>query len=139
MSSIKNINSVDNTEFAERLRRAVSAKGLNQTSFAEALGVKQGHVSAWFLGTSRPSKLTLSLLAMLLGVSRDWLDDGSGAMEKKSTYKFVVRETPSHFGLTKDDINILSEVKRLLPHADDTAKQLLRDVIRSLKKMAGLN
>lgn len=60
--------------FAERLRKVRRDAGMNQTEFAEQLGVKRESLTAWETGRNEPRSITevVERLERLTGVPRQW-------------------------------------------------------------------
>jgi transcriptional regulator with XRE-family HTH domain len=67
---------------AERLRWLRKQSGLTQVEVSQALGCEQAMVSSWELGRTRPSAVTLGVLARQFGVSLAALDTGQGFLEE---------------------------------------------------------
>lgn len=62
---------------ADRLRKAREQIGLDQTEFADRLGVSRSSVSNYERGTTAPRRIVLNAWAMATGVPIEWLRDGS--------------------------------------------------------------
>ena len=60
------------TTFAEILREFLTLKGLTQTAFARAVGVKQSQVSEWLRGKASPGYEALRRMSLAYGVSADY-------------------------------------------------------------------
>ena len=60
------------TTFAEILREFLTLKGLTQTAFARAVGVKQSQVSEWLRGKASPGYDALRRMSLAYGVSADY-------------------------------------------------------------------
>lgn len=98
--------------FAFRLNQLSNRCGLQQVDIAARLGVKPPRVGNWFQGRNMPRKAERVALARLLGVTVDWLIDGTteydritpeGVQEGRAAYGGPpVREVPviswSHAG-----------------------------------------
>ncbi len=95
MSRKANRNTVD-PGLGERLGILLDKRQLTQSRFAELIGVKQGHVSDWIRGRSRPSKSTRKLIAVTLGINEKWLTEGSGPIYKQG----AVGEQPQSYQKT---------------------------------------
>lgn len=63
------------TEFHERLRLALTFKGLSPEQFSKVLdgAVTVRTIYRWLAGTAEPSIGALKLVAPALGVTADWL------------------------------------------------------------------
>jgi transcriptional regulator with XRE-family HTH domain len=76
--------------FAERLRQLRKQKNWSQTELANRVGVHYNHLGRFERGSSRPSADTLKKLADVLGVSSDYLLEGS--LEDAAKADFADRE-----------------------------------------------
>lgn len=65
---------------AERLRWLRKQQGLTQVELAQVLGCEQAMVSSWEVGRTRPSAVTLGVLARHYGLSIASLDGGDDFM-----------------------------------------------------------
>ncbi len=61
------------TLFSERLTALMSEKGLNQSSLSNLSGVNQSGISKYIRGDSAPRASELARMAMVLGVTMDYL------------------------------------------------------------------
>ncbi len=108
--------------FAERLRELRKQKGLSQSELGERVGVHYTHVGRYERGVSRPAADTLKRLADALGVSGDYLLEGT--VEEAARARFEDRDLLRQFQeverLPEEDKAV---VKRLL-EAFLTKKQL---------------
>jgi transcriptional regulator with XRE-family HTH domain len=59
------------------LRKALK---LNQTEFAEKLGLTQTTVSGWGIGKSQITEQNINLICLTFGVCKEWLKEGEGEM-----------------------------------------------------------
>ena len=115
-------------QVGERIRQIRAERTLDE--FAKELGVKNPTVYRY--ETDRiPDAETLVQIAALGTVTVDWLLTGENPPSQ-------IRDMGSAYGKDRELINMIRDVKRVWLTADDAAKQILRDVIRGLKKMAGL-
>ena len=76
--------------FAERLRELRKQKGLSQAELGERVGIHYTHVGRYERGVSRPAADTLKRLADALGVSGDYLLEGT--VEEAARARFEDRE-----------------------------------------------
>ena len=58
-------------EFIDILKDIMLDKGLNQTSLANLIGLKQSQVSEWLKGKSKPGYDNLKAICQNLGISGD--------------------------------------------------------------------
>jgi transcriptional regulator with XRE-family HTH domain len=54
--------------------------GLNQTKFAQKIGVTSQHVSMFEAGKANFSETTIHLICLTFGVQEEWLREGKGEM-----------------------------------------------------------
>ena len=59
-------------EFKVILKEFLSENNLTQVAFAKKIGVKQGQVSEWLYGKSKPGYDTLRAMATAFNVSADY-------------------------------------------------------------------
>lgn len=74
---MSDVSSVKNLGFAERLRELRKQKELSQTQLGAIIGIHYTHVGRYERGSSLPNSDTLRRLAEALGVTGDYLLDGS--------------------------------------------------------------
>jgi transcriptional regulator with XRE-family HTH domain len=72
-----NMKESSREERAFLLRKALK---LNQTEFAERLGLTQTTVSGWGIGKSQITEQNINLICLTFGVHKEWLKDGEGEM-----------------------------------------------------------
>lgn len=121
-------NRLNPSEVGERIRQIRGIRTLEE--FAEELGVKNPTIYRY--ETDRiPDAEMLAQIAELASVSVDWLLTGKNAQPH-------VSDIGSAYGKDRDLINVIRDVKRVWLASDETARQMLRDVIRGLKRIAGL-
>lgn len=63
----------------DRLRKARETTGLNQSHFAERLGVSRNTVSSAEAGAVQVRRITLNAWAMATGVPVEWLETGESS------------------------------------------------------------
>jgi transcriptional regulator with XRE-family HTH domain len=54
--------------------------GLNQTKFAQRIGVTSQHISMFEAGKANFSETTINLICLTFGVREEWLREGEGEM-----------------------------------------------------------
>jgi len=99
--------------FSGRLRDLRKKKKLSQTELAERVGVHYNHIGRYERGLSRPSADTLKKLADILGVSSDFLLEGSTEEAAKASFE------------DRELLRLFHEVQRLDDHDKDVIKTLL--------------
>jgi transcriptional regulator with XRE-family HTH domain len=73
--------------FADRLRRIRQQQGLHQAQLAEKVGLHPNQIGRYERGTSQPSGEALKRLAGILGVSADYLIEGSTEDAAKADFQ----------------------------------------------------
>jgi len=95
--------------FAERLRALRKQNALSQTELGQRAGLHYTHIGRFERGASRPGGDTLKRLADALGVSSDYLLEGS--VEAAAKAKFSDRELLQQFQeverLSEDDKHVI--------------------------------
>lgn len=103
----------------ERLKQFRKSIGLNQTEFAEKLGLIQATYSSYESGKYRvPDKVIKSVCA-IYHVSEDWLRTGEGYPEQEQT----------------DEERFVASVADLLKDAGEDRKQLAMNVFHLLQEI----
>jgi transcriptional regulator with XRE-family HTH domain len=64
----------------ERVTEIRKAKGLNQTDFAQKIGITQASLSLIELGKSKLTEANIRLICLSFGVREEWLREGKGEM-----------------------------------------------------------
>jgi transcriptional regulator with XRE-family HTH domain len=111
--------------FAERLRVLRKQKNLSQTELGHISDLHYTHIGRFERGLARPSGDTLKRLADVLGVSSDYLLEGS--TEDAAKAKFKDRELLQQF----------QEVERL-PEEDKNVIKTLLDAFLTKKHLKAL-
>jgi len=108
-------NKENNTEegFATRLLSLRKQKNLSQTELGKIVGVHYSHIGRYERGISRPAADTLKRMADALGVSGDYLIEGTTADAAKA--KFEDRELLLQF----------QEVEKLQEEDKQVVKKLI--------------
>lgn len=67
-------------EIKNRIERILETLGIKQSEMARRLGVKPNVIHSWITGRTAPSNAARLALCVTFGISREWLDTGTGAM-----------------------------------------------------------
>ncbi len=59
-------------EFADILKEFLGENHLTQVAFAQKVGIKQGQVSEWLCGKSKPGYDNLKMIATAFNISADY-------------------------------------------------------------------
>lgn len=81
--------------FKERIKQARTKKGVSQSQLAKAIGVHVTNISRYERGENRPTSEVMGKLASELGVTADYLMDGS--MDDKAKEAISDKELLSQF------------------------------------------
>jgi transcriptional regulator with XRE-family HTH domain len=111
--------------FAERIKALRKQKNLSQTELGQLAELHYTHIGRFERGASRPSGDTLKRLADALGVTSDYLLEGS--TDEAAKAKFEDRELLQQF----------QEVERL-PDEDKTVIKKLLDAFLTKKHLQSL-
>lgn len=97
----------------KRIKEARKALGWSQADLARRMFVTQPSVAAWELGRKAPHTKNLARLAMLLGVSFEWLTTGRGKMHLSTTPG--ARKSVTDDWILPEERRLLSTYSRLKP------------------------
>lgn len=97
----------------ERIKEARKALGWSQADLARRMFVSQPSVAAWELGRKAPHMKNMARLAMLLGVSFEWLTTGRGKMHPST--KLSAREPVPDDWILPEERRLLGIYSRLKP------------------------
>jgi transcriptional regulator with XRE-family HTH domain len=111
--------------FAERLKTLRQQHHLSQTELGELVDLHYTHIGRYERGTSRPAADTLNRLATALGVSGDYLMQGT--IEQAACARFDDRELLTQF----------EEVQKL-EDEDKRVVKIFLDAFLAKKKIAKL-
>lgn len=111
--------------FAQRLRQLRKQKNLSQAELGEIVGLHYTHIGRYERGISRPSADTLKRIADALGVSGDYLMEGS--LEDAARARLEDREL----------VRMFQEVETL-PDEDRMVVKKLLDAFLTKKQILAL-
>lgn len=121
----KKTSTASKNGFAERLKSLRQQRNLSQTELGELADLHYTHVGRYERGTSRPAADTLNRLATALGVSGDYLMQGT--VEQAACARFDDRELLIQF---EEVQNLEDEDKRVV--------KIFLDAFLAKKKIAKL-
>ena len=104
---------VSNENFAARLRQLRKQKNLSQADLAKIVGVHYNHIGRYERGSSRPSAEALNKLAHALGVSTDYLIEGSTQEAAKADFE------------DRDLLRMFQEIQKLDQEDKTVVKKLI--------------
>jgi transcriptional regulator with XRE-family HTH domain len=124
----KNVSSVQHSGFPERLLSLRRQKKLSQTDLGRVVGVHYSHIGRYERGISRPVADTLKRMADALGVSADYLIEGT--MEEAAKARLEDRELLFQFQEVEKLADEDKTVVKILIEAFLTKKQLQSLAVR---------
>ena len=104
---------MSNENFAARLRQLRKQKNLSQADLAKIVGVHYNHIGRYERGSSRPSAEALNKLAHALGVSTDYLIEGSTQEAAKADFE------------DRDLLRMFQEIQKLDQEDKTVVKKLI--------------
>ncbi len=118
----------------ERIAKAIECSGKRKAAIARELNVSQPFISQLCAGQRNPSDRTLSDLAIILGVSYQWLETGEGAMyPNDNDAEMITAWVSRHLASDTDDFK-RRFLKVLASLTDDEWALLERKLTEMLKK-----
>ena len=111
-----------------RVRQARKAAGISQSRLAQILGVTRSACSQWeSLQGTAPRRERLEQLAILLGVSYEWLATGARAKGEKPAFS-IKEDAPSTYktAMTRDQEELLRLYNALSVKARISLLEFLR-------------
>lgn len=114
-----------------RIKELRKAENLNQSDFAERIGIKQGAISAIEKGSSNLTERTIADICREFNVNEKWLRYGTGDMYREMTKE---EETLQHLEkLLKNEQNqlrkdIIYAIAKLPPEAWDSIENFIYDL-----------
>jgi transcriptional regulator with XRE-family HTH domain len=97
----------------KRIKEARKALGWSQADLARRMFVTQPSVADWETGRKAPHTKNLARLAIMLGVSFEWLTTGRGKMHSTTTLK--AREPVPDDWILPEERRLLSTYSQLKP------------------------
>ena len=98
----------------ERIKKARKTLGWSQADLARRMYVTQPSVADWESGRKAPHTKNLARLAMLLGVSFEWLSTGRGKMHPSAT-QHAAQEPAADYWIRPEERYLLGIYARLKP------------------------
>jgi transcriptional regulator with XRE-family HTH domain len=110
--------------FAKRLRQLRQQRGFLQAELAKKVGLHQNQIGRYERGSSRPSGEALKRLADVLGVSTDYLIDGSTEDAAKADFE------------DRELLRMFKEVERFDERDKEVVKALIDAFIKKQRLVA---
>ena|SRR3990167_4395139 len=138
--------------FAANLRKLMDAYRLNQTEFAERIGVAQPLVSDWLNAKHLPNKSALNVISREFRVTEEQLTEGSPVLDQWASPVRRVSEGPialrrdtslepaisehsdSYLKLTPRQKNLAHEVETLLAEDQPEIEATIRAAVSFIRK-----
>lgn len=119
----------------DRIRQLRKELGLNQTEFGCKIGVKQGTVAGYEIGTKNPMDAVVISICREFNVNEEWLRNGTGEMFKKRLPTDPVGDYVEEL-LTEDNafFDLIKEMMRTYHELDEPSRQAMLNYFRLLKE-----
>lgn len=123
---------------ANRLKKAMTIRGLRQADLSEKTGIVKSAISQYLSGKVTPKQDKIFLLSEALSVSPAWLMGADVPMEKQMEPYYTNEETARLAQELKDNPNgrILFDASRNLSPEDI---KIVLNLIKGLKAKEGIN
>lgn len=115
----------------EQLKLLRKDKNLNQTEFAESIGMSRIFIATIESGKNVPSERTIRDICQLYKVNRDWLVDGVGDMYKKLSQEEVITDFMADL-LNDEDASFKKRLIEVLAGLPDDKWEWLESLALSL-------
>lgn len=101
----------------ERIKELRKKLDLNQTEFAERLGLSQGQETKFERGIAEPTDRTISDICREFNVNEEWLRSGTGEMFRKMTEQDLIKQKIDNQLKDGDEFtkNVLYQIASLTP------------------------
>jgi transcriptional regulator with XRE-family HTH domain len=116
--------------FSQRLAQAIARSGLNQTQFANKLGISPSFVSDVLRGNKKPGAEVLCKIRVEFGVSADWLLTGEGQMSGETMVDMELLQTVRlYVGLARASVVEKNQTAKRVSNLirDGRAQEVLQD------------
>lgn len=119
----------------DRIRQLRKELGLNQTEFGCKIGVKQGTVAGYEIGTKNPMDAVVISICREFNVNEEWLRNGAGEMFKKRLPTDPVGDYVEEL-LTEDNafFDLIKEMMHTYHELDEPSRQAMLNYFRLLKE-----
>lgn len=94
---------VEGMEFKDKLKQAMKEHGWSQTSVAEQVQKSKATVSQWLSGKQTPSEASRRDIAVSLGLSPDYFQDGDPGT---GFQRLTIEQTARILGVGKDTVRL---------------------------------
>ena len=109
----------------ERLNYARKKSGYTQDSLAETIGVSRGVIFNLEKNKTEPQTIVINAICQTLKINKDWLTNGTGAMENNSE--------------ASQSAKILAELYDVAKELSEDEQLYLLDTVKALKQRLGRN
>ncbi|MCQ2204783.1 MAG: helix-turn-helix domain-containing protein [Bacteroidales bacterium] len=111
-------------ELRERIKMLLSHFSINQTEFAEKIGISKGMMSHIMSPTGRQSSFTEDkfnrIIEVFPSVNRDWLVNGIGSMLNGDSQQSIAFQPSFEFSDSSNSANESSDDNNSIVHVDDS-------------------
>jgi transcriptional regulator with XRE-family HTH domain len=125
----------------ERIKQAIKEAGLNQTTFASALNLKQSTVNTWVTGKRNPTVTTLKKIATATGKPLNYFFENLGDINSNKDNKGIIGHlnSGSVLNLEKEEaINKkLADIQNNISNKAKVLELKLDLILEKLKKGEG--
>lgn len=120
----------------ERLKQIRNSQKLNQSKFAEALGVSVSNIQSYEIGRRVPSDSFIQLICNKYGVNETWLRTGEGEMLSPKTREQEIAEITASIIKENNPIRIALDkvVHKLTDDQLENVLQIAKDLLEEVEK-----
>ena len=118
------------SDITERVISVRKKEELNQSQFAEKLGLQRTIISLCESGKRDFSDRTLRDIAAVFHINLEWLRTGVGDMKDEESPSVVLEELQEEYNLDDVDIQIIEHYINMAP----LERQVFKDFIRGIKE-----
>ena len=116
------------SDLPDRVVAVRKSEGLNQTQFAQKLGLQRSIISLCESGRREFSGRTLTDIAATFGVNLEWLRTGRGEMYDEESEDAVIEALRAEYNLDDIDVDIIKIYISMAP----IERQVFKNFIKQL-------
>lgn len=124
-------------ERKNRIREALSIRGIKQVELAEKTGIAKGTINNWLNNRYQPRQKSLMILAKALDVSEMWLAGYDVPMERPVAQKKSDELTQLIFEIKEDED--LKDLFTEITHLTGEQKNTIKSMVSELSKINTLH
>ena len=118
------------SDITDRVIAVRKKEELNQSQFAEKLGLQRTIISLCESGKRDFSDRTLRDIAAVFHINLEWLKTGKGDMKDEESPSVVLEELKEEYNLDDVDIKIIEHYINMAP----LERQVFKDFIKGIKE-----